>query len=1331
YPEITFGSFTGETKEIKNADGYERRHGRKPCANEVYLREDMRNAPPHILITNYAMLEHILIKPENAVEIFRQENADLWKYIVLDEAHTYGGAKGCEVSMLLGRVKATLQNDKIRFILTSATLGNGPESNRDVAVFANKLTGSREIDESDIIRAQIEDVVKPSNLRDVPAQYYKDILEGGFNSESIRVGMDSEVKDDFIVLGDVILSDNRLWKIRDSLKGGVKTIDAVSQETSISVNEIVDFINVASKSKDRNGRKLFDARYHTFIRSMDGIYVSLAPSSKIFFYPLETYRDERFSHDFVCYPLSVCYNCNAIFLPGREVGNKLVQITGDSVKDEFGDVNDSLYMLCEENEVDDLKREEFFNLCSKCGTLSPLFGSNSCECGREYLSIVRKVVEDGKTKLCSCPRCSQVNNKFGIVRDFYLGSEAASSVLGSAIFNAIPTPEKESGKVKQLLMFSDSRKSASYAAVNLDKTHENLLLHRAIYEVFTNKRDKFSKGMHFEEYVDRITSILDDIDFGGPESDSYDRRKSANFALVKEAISCKSNKSFEHNGLFRFRIDKEGTFGNLTEEETKALYNVMAREVRSKGAVWSDLLSYNDLKEIFLGSGPILKDTSDRVSPYESVLKTKRFSEYLKKVVGEEDELRLIDEFFRTLRPDKKGYRLDLSSLLIEEAGGYYICSDCGKRSPFSVKSICPYCLGTLEWIDSDFDTLDDHYLRQYREMPLVPFNVREHTAQLSKDQLSKYQNGFVNQDINALSCSTTFEMGVNIGSLSTVFLRNVPPAPSNYIQRAGRAGRSVSSSAYVLTFCKNTSHDSHYFTVPEAMISGEVKTPIVNVDNPKIAIRHIFASALSFFWKEKGAAPWHVKDFLQYEYLDEFENYLRNEPQDLKEYLNTFLSEKVRNYSGDDVKIDVDNFGWVDTLFGDEGRMRLVTDERRGDLSSLYMQEEEAATKRDSTSMGRISRTIKTLNEEDTISFLSRGNIIPKYGFPVDTVYLEHVSPFKDSKLDLQRDLSVAITEYAPGCQVVAGGNMITSEYVKVVKGREWDRFAFATCPECNTVSMERIIDKDNSPETIECRTCGVEEVPVNNNTFIVPKFGFQYRKMDKATINKPRRSRGKRFEYKGSDEGSPRDISLGDLKGKIVHNEGDELIALSYDRYYICEECGFGSSIRKKEHNLPREGDFKCKGRQRMHHLGHVFRTDVTILRFEGQEGMSKSNHLSVLYALIEGLCTLLDIERSEVSGCLRSNIGNTFDYVLFDNTPGGAGYVKELTEQNLPDLIDKTIELLEACECGGEEGDASCYGCLRNYSNQQHHEELKRGDALAYLRKLSKLKDGGLNS
>ncbi|WP_028309571.1 DEAD/DEAH box helicase [Desulfitibacter alkalitolerans] len=143
YPEITYGSYTGQTKgkfsdalvEYKNLN-----NGEMPIKNELISREQMKDTPPHILITNYAMLEYLMLRPDDNV-FFDGEYAENWKFIILDEAHVYKGSTGIEVAMLLRRLKAKLSKDNLRYILTSATLGE-KHDNPQVAQFAQRLCNS-------------------------------------------------------------------------------------------------------------------------------------------------------------------------------------------------------------------------------------------------------------------------------------------------------------------------------------------------------------------------------------------------------------------------------------------------------------------------------------------------------------------------------------------------------------------------------------------------------------------------------------------------------------------------------------------------------------------------------------------------------------------------------------------------------------------------------------------------------------------------------------------------------------------------------------------------------------------------------------------------------------------------------------------------------------------------------------------------------------------------------------------------------------------------------------------------------------------------------------
>jgi ATP-dependent helicase YprA (DUF1998 family) len=146
FPEITFGRYTGETPDARNKalELFRAQHPGEPILpNELLSREEMRDRPPHLLLTNYAMLEYLLLRPRDS-EFFDGETATSWRFLVLDEAHIYDGATGIEMAMLLRRLKNRIgvcSPEPMRCIATSATIGRGRADYRAVANFASALFG--------------------------------------------------------------------------------------------------------------------------------------------------------------------------------------------------------------------------------------------------------------------------------------------------------------------------------------------------------------------------------------------------------------------------------------------------------------------------------------------------------------------------------------------------------------------------------------------------------------------------------------------------------------------------------------------------------------------------------------------------------------------------------------------------------------------------------------------------------------------------------------------------------------------------------------------------------------------------------------------------------------------------------------------------------------------------------------------------------------------------------------------------------------------------------------------------------------------------------------
>ena len=133
-----------------------------------------------------------------------------------------------------------------------------------------------------------------------------------------------------------------------------------------------------------------------------------------------------------------------------------------------------------------------------------------------------------------------------------------------------------------------------------------------------------------------------------------------------------------------------------------------------------------------------------------------------------------------------------------------------------------------------------------------------------------------------------------------------------------------------------------------------------------------------------------------------------------------------------------------------------------------------------------KIMKSIKTIKDQGMIEFLSKSNLIPKYGFPVDTVELQSSNTNISEEISLSRDLFSAISEYAPDSEIVANGKLLKSRYVRKLAGYEWPRNEYVRCKNCLTMNTWQ-----HAKNNKECFICG-EPFVTKTKSYIIPKFGF-----------------------------------------------------------------------------------------------------------------------------------------------------------------------------------------------------------------------------------------------
>lgn len=1438
YPSITFGVYTGSTEEDqdKAVQVYQAmfRNEQYPelqnaLPNELLSREKMKKNPPHILFTNYAMLEHLLFRPADDA-LFSHSS---FKFVVLDEAHIYSGATGIETSLLLRRLRARINSKSTQFILTSATLGKGKESNPEILQFANSLCGVP-FSEEDIIQSTRE-AFTPAKVTthcslDVIRELAddKNNLDEVFQKHSIPSDTsktEAERLYDFLEHLDLYIKFRNITTRQSKAGHNAIKVGEIAKGLELDLDTAVSFIYLCTKA-NKNGKALIDARYHFFIRGLEGGYIELGPDKKFFLSRQKEYQDHF--QKYSVFEVAICDRCGSYALVGKLDKDKLTQVSKIEQKEVmyFYNAKEENNDIENDEEVpdkSDSKKEEAYYLCPHCGAVvkEDRFNPPICDCGKnDYVKIVKvNTLKVG----ARCGNCHQ-----GKYMRLYLGSDAATSVLATSLYEELPgevyrkvvtssqqhnifiqadlanqNSESKSDKRKQFLCFSDGRQEAALFACYLSNSYQEFLRRRGICQIIAKHKDLLD-NKDIKNYVDLLTSFFDTKrvfreNWNDHSALTVISRRQAWVAMMDELIRFESPTSLTSLGILQFEyignqpiVKTFAEWYKIKENDAKNLLNLLAFEIVKSEAICTnknDLTSpdLNDQDREYIFYSPSQRYLSKNPQSNQSVIRAwlpkakdgqgKRYNKpsklyYVCKFLNctEEAAYKILDQYFDYLTDSSnvfcmkdKGdgsFVMPAEYFRVKLAGNpdahWFKCRTCGKVSPFNIKGRCVSfrCDGLVDEIKPESLSVNNHFAKLYKSNQMDPLFIKEHTAQLSKKESAEYQQEFIRKEINALSCSTTFEMGVDVGDLETVFLRDVPPTPSNYAQRAGRAGRSLNAAAYALTFAKLSSHDLSFFNKPEDMIEGTIKPPLFKVDNEKIAKRHIYAVALAMFFKDHPDMynKNNGEKFINQGGYKEFEAWLRTKPDRLKNLLN----ESIPDINDLHNRMGLEDFSWVDKLlFGKKGDFTLMMTEYNRNIQQFEALIEKYKNKGNNFLQKAVSaqRREKKYSSNRLIDFLARGNILPRYGFPVDTVELEQNTGEKNDNdpLRLTRSMEMAIAEYAPSSEVIANGKMYTSRYIKKAfidssdGDRQWDTGWIAQCPECKT--MKYRIPELPKGTTDQCSNCKEELGSELFQHSIEPRAGFITEEGDKPVpLSRPEKNYRSEDFYIGNTESNTIEHHKYRLNGNIVSVESttnDSLLVKSSTYFYVCPKCGYAISrderlgvdatVAKgmergdlkikanKEHNSC-YGNFKCSSLDlEKYTLHYKFNTDVAKIDF-GCDTSDLNTMLSVMYALLYTMCDYLNIERKDLKACLETKIKNRMVHrsiVIYDAVPGGAGHSRRLLTGDgrlLEIIIQKAKERMERCHCN-----PSCYSCLRSYENQRIHDQLDRTLAMNFLGKL----------
>lgn len=655
-------------------------------------------------------------------------------------------------------------------------------------------------------------------------------------------------------------------------------------------------------------------------------------------------------------------------------------------------------------------------------------------------------------------------------------------------------------------------------------------------------------------------------------------------------------------------------------------------------------------------------------------------------------------------------------------------------------------------------------------------FRTAEHSAQQSGETLSDYEAKFKSGHINLLSCSTTMEMGVDIGGISVVAMNNVPPHPANYLQRAGRAGRRAETRSVAVTLCKSNPHDQFVFSSPLWPFVTPLPAPAIRLQSPVIVQRHFNSMLLAhFLWERmEGENDLNKLDMEWWSlpkgtsFADRFEAWARCFTDERDPDLSRGLCFLLRHTCFDGAV----SLGSLAARSADAMVDSLA--EWYGELAAIDEQLSAIGTGKD---VGPPRKALeiqrKRLTGEYLLRELAGNGFLPGYGFPTDITSFDtlnfealerqkkHETSREDNKMrhrDLpSRDAVTALREYAPGADIVMDGLVYRSAGITLnwhapaseaqIKEIQSIRHAWR-CSACGASGTSASVQAaDACPmcgETLKATGPGGSR---NFFTYLEPS-GFavdlyepthndvsaqSFVPVETPWIN----AEGEWFPLPNPLLGAFRSSPTGRV---FNHSSG-----MGRKGYAICLECGRAEPMPglpddtapERVRALPklfrtphkrlrgRQGgaDAECKGSFNPYsikphvHLGMEVVTDVMEVLLNDGAGRPLTSSVaafSIAVALRSAAAADLGVEIGEIGTDIKPvRHGGVSGFSIVMYDRNSAGYCSSLAER-LPKLL-KMARARLLCSAGCPD---ACQRCLLTYDTRFRLADLDRYEALAVL-------------
>lgn len=1187
----------------------------KPDDSELLTRHEIQIAPPDLLVTNYSMLEYMLMRPIERPIFDRTrewlaQNKDETFLVVLDEAHLYRGAAGAEVGLLIRRLRDRLDVPTERFRVICATASfNDPENAPNFGAQLSGIPAETFVPITGTL--DLKDNAAPGSTSDAKVlaglnllQFYEvktdearlatiqPLLEyrkvaGKTNPEAAL----HQALDAFGPMSALINTTMQEARPIGEL-GSFLFPNTPQQQADAAVTSLMALGSVARSDPKLPG--LLPCRIHNFFRGLPGLWICMDPEcskvaeehqdgicGKMYSQPM----DECSCCGARVLELFTCRNCGTAYARAYtddvETPRALWAEPGQQLRMASGDTNPllPLDLLLEPLAHDDAAEPADYDL--ETGQLNPVTIGPRMRVVYIRQDRLADAADDenenntsfnSRGQFAPCAVCGKTA-RFGrsYVQDHQTkGDEPFQALLARQIQIQPPGPQVATRfaplRGRKVLAFSDSRQVAARLAPKLQ-----------MYSVRDSLRPLIISGFMWlkEQATIRPHLNLDDLYFGVLLASKRlnvrlrpEMRGEENFdaeEIVEEAVrnSDLDDSTTLLSLLLEIRAHRppesllSSMLTTLTDRfwgmETLALATLMESDRHTKKIVellpipgvaeteeqklslaryWLRCWNNHGFRLAQMPGTWVNRPPSEgfRVRPRNPNSKINAINSLIldktqRKIFWDSWSPELLKWFTQSV---ESSYRcLNGSELSLQFQGNWAHCSSCKSvYRPVTGVARCLECGNDeVKALDPNNDPVflarKGFYRKPVMEAlekpPRQPMALiaAEHTAQLnapqSEDVFSKAEeNELLFQDIaltgsgfgsrstaiDILSSTTTMEVGIDLGALSGVALRNMPPGRANYQQRAGRAGRRGNAVATVVAFGSADSHDEHYFSEPDHMIRGDVVDPKLSLDNPEIVRRHIRAFLLQNYHQDRLPA------------IDP------DQPHDLFSVLGS-----VAGFRRSDTLLNRDDF--ADWLAENEKALRLriaawipgqLLKQDRSDLLNSFVSDclkavdeaiapgpgedeedtdsdddEDDADEAEEAAEEGEERPQQASNPGKFLDRMLYCGKLPRYAFPTDVATFhvfdrDRSSKFRHiMKFAPSQGLPIALSQYAPDKQVWISGKCYTSGAIySVMKGdryHAWEsKRIYMECSDCG-FARTYAIGEATRDETRDCEACGGEE--------------------------------------------------------------------------------------------------------------------------------------------------------------------------------------------------------------------------------------------------------------